>query len=57
MLEFKEIPNTWLVAGLGTGLIILRCFGIDAWTTAALSVIIGYITGKHIEQTKKSNSL
>lgn len=54
-MKFKEIPQTWLIAGLGVGLVVMRCFGIDSWTTAALSVVIGYLTGKHIEQVKNLN--
>jgi hypothetical protein len=52
-----EIPRTWIVIFLFTGLIILRIFGIDTWTTAALSLVVGYITGKHIEQTTDTKYL
>jgi len=51
-MELPEIPQTWLIGGLMICLIGLRCLGIDSWTTASLSLIIGYMTGKHIEQTK-----
>ena len=51
-MKLPEIPHTWLIACLMIGLIGIRCLGIDSWTTASLSMIIGYITGKHIEQTK-----
>ena len=51
-MKLPEIPQTWLIAGLLMGMIIMRCFGIDTWTTAAISTLIGYITGKHIEQSR-----
>jgi hypothetical protein len=47
-MQFKEIPTTWLVAGLGVCLVTLRAFSIDSWTTAALGSIMGYILGNHI---------
>jgi len=50
---FPEIPNSWLIAALMVGLIILRAYGIDSWTTAALSIVIGYMTGKHIQQVRR----
>lgn len=51
MFKPQEIPQTWLVALLFFGLVIMRMFGIDSFTTAGLSLVIGYITGKHIQQT------
>jgi len=51
-MDFPEIPITYIVALLVIGLVILRAFGIDTFTTAGLSMIIGYITGKHVEQAK-----
>lgn len=51
-MKLQEIPQTWLIAGLMIGLVTLRCFGIDSWTTAALSTVIGYMTGKHIESER-----
>ena len=53
-MTLPEIPKTWLIAFLLVGLVLMRCFGIDTWTTAAISTLIGYITGKHMEQTKTS---
>lgn len=50
--EFPEIPNGYLILVLIIALVVMRCFGIDSFTTATLSMIVGYITGKHIEQTK-----
>lgn len=47
-----EIPHTWLIAALGAGCIILRGFGIDSMVTGVLMGLAGYLTGKHIEQTK-----
>jgi hypothetical protein len=49
---FQEIPQTWLVAALLIALVVMRMFGIDSFTTAGISLLIGYITGKHIEQTR-----
>jgi hypothetical protein len=46
-----DIPKTWIIFFLLISLVGLRAFGIDTWTTAALSVVIGYITGKHVAQT------
>ena len=50
-MNMAEIPKTWLILFLFMGLVILRIFGIDTWTTAALSLVVGYMTGKHAEQT------
>ena len=50
--KLKEIPQTWLIALLISALVIMRCFGIDSWTTAALSSLIGYLTGRHLQQNK-----
>ena len=51
--KLEEIPNSWLVAILVVGLIVLRGFGIDTWVTASISVIIGYLTGIKMEQTRQ----
>jgi len=53
-MQFPEIPQTWLIGLLIAGLMGMRAFGIDSFTTAGLSAIIGYLTGKHIEQAKKT---
>lgn len=53
-MEIPEIPTGYIIAIIFIGLIILRIIGEDSWVTASLSLIIGYITGKHIEQTKKT---
>lgn len=50
-MNFQEIPRSWLIGLIFVGLITLRLFGIDSWTTATLSLVVGYMTGKHIEQT------
>ena len=52
MMEIPEIPREWSIFIVCLTLVVLRAFGIDTWTTAAISVLIGYMTGKHIEQTK-----
>ena len=46
-----DIPNSWIIAILAAGLVILRYYNIDSYTTAALGMIIGYVTGKHVQQT------
>lgn len=51
-MALPEIPTTWLIFSLLLGLVILRAIGIDSFTTAGISMIMGYITGKHIEQTR-----
>lgn len=51
--KLPEIPKTWIICLLLIGLVVLRLFGIDTWTTAAISTLVGYVTGKHIEQTRK----
>jgi hypothetical protein len=51
-MSLPEIPKTYILTILMIGLVIIRCFGIDSWTTAMLSIIVGYITGKHVEQTR-----
>ena len=53
-MKFQDIPTTWLVAGLGLCLVVLRAFSIDTWTTAALSSVMGYILGNHIAQINNS---
>ena len=55
-MNLKEIPNTYLIALLVISLVVMRCFGIDSFTTAGISTLIGYITGKHIEQSRKNVS-
>jgi hypothetical protein len=55
-MDLPEIPNSWVIAILAVVLVIMRFCGIDSWTTAAISILIGYITGKHIEQTKSLNT-
>lgn len=49
-MRLPEIPRSWLIAGLGLSLVILRYFGIDSWTTAGLGMVIGYLTGVHLPQ-------
>ena len=51
-MKLPDIPTTWTITLLLAGLIVLRCFGIDTWTTAAISTLIGYLTGRHLEQTR-----
>jgi len=52
-MKLPEIPKTWLIGALLVGMIVMRCFGIDSWTTAALSIVIGYLTGVKSEQWRK----
>ena len=47
-----DIPNSWLIGGLLIGLVVMRSFGIDSFTTAGISLILGYVTGKNIESMK-----
>ena len=51
-MKLPEIPQSWLIGLLMVGLVIMRCFGIDSFTTAAISIIIGYLTGVKMEQTR-----
>ena len=51
-MKLPDIPTTWTITLLLIGLIVLRTFGIDTWTTAAISTLIGYLTGRHLEQTR-----
>jgi uncharacterized membrane protein AbrB (regulator of aidB expression) len=51
-IQLPEIPLTWLIGLLMVGLVIMRCFGIDSFTTAALSLVVGFLTGKQIEAAK-----
>jgi len=44
--DLPEIPKSWMICSLLITLIILRCFGIDTFVTAGISIIIGYLTGK-----------
>ena len=52
-MQFPEIPLSWLIGIIAVGLVILRFLNLDTWVTASLSLIIGYLTGKHIEETKQ----
>lgn len=52
---FPEIPTSWIVCVIFIGLVILRAMDIDTYVTAGISLLIGYITGKHVEQTRGSN--
>ena len=52
-MRWPELPNSWIVLTLAVTLIFLRWQGVDSWTTAALSMLIGWVTGKHIEQAKQ----
>lgn len=51
-MELPDIPQSWLIMGLMFGLIILRAFSIDSWTTAALSMLTGYLLGIKLEQIR-----
>ena len=51
--NLPEIPDSWLVAILLVGLIIMRGFGIDTWVTASISVILGWLTGVKVEQARQ----
>lgn len=48
--KLPEIPKTWLIGLLMVGLVIIRSFGIDTWTTSAISIIIGWLVGVKMEQ-------
>jgi len=50
---FPEIPMSWIILLLLIGLIFLRYWNIDSWTTAAISTIIGWLTGVKMEQIRK----
>ena len=52
MTTLPEIPKTWLIAVLLVGMVIMRAFGIDTWTTAAISTLMGYLVGVKLEQTR-----
>lgn len=47
-----DIPKSWLIAALLVGMIVMRSFGIDSWTTSALSLVIGWLVGVKMEQTR-----
>ena len=51
-MKLPDIPNSWIVSFLVFFLMIMRFYGIDSFTTAALSMIIGYFFGMHLEQIK-----
>lgn len=53
-LCLPDIPKTWLVAMMLIGMIVLRAFGIDSWTTAAISSVMGYLFGVKSEQWRKN---
>lgn len=47
-----ELPKSYTIFALAIALCVLRAIGIDSYTTAGLGMLIGYVTGKHIEQTR-----
>jgi len=51
--KLPEIPDSWIILGIAGALVILRAFNIDTWVTSSLSIIIGYLTGVKMEQTRK----
>jgi hypothetical protein len=57
IMNLPEIPNSYLIAVLLVGMVIMRAYGIDSWTTAAISLLMGYITGKHVEQSRSTVQL
>lgn len=52
-MKLPTIPTEYLIGILMIGLIVMRCFGIDTFTETAMGMIIGYLTGKHIEQRNR----
>lgn len=48
--ELPQIPKEYLIVTMFLTLAIMRMFGIDTFVTAGMSTLIGYQTGKHIEQ-------
>lgn len=50
--SLPDIPKTWIIAAMLVGMIVMRCFGIDTWVTSALSLIIGWLVGVKMEQTR-----
>jgi hypothetical protein len=52
-MELPEIPQTYLIAFFLIAMVVMRCFGIDSWTTASLSSISAYLMGVKMEQTRK----
>lgn len=53
-IKLPEIPMSWIIVILLVGLIVLRAINIDSWTTAAISTIIGWLTGVKMEQIRGS---
>lgn len=51
-MKLPEIPTSYMVCIVLMGLVIMRCFGIDSWVTASLSMLVGYLTGIKLEQTR-----
>lgn len=51
-MSLPEIPQSWLILALLVALCVMRTFGIDTFITAGMASLIGYITGKHVEQTR-----
>lgn len=51
-MKLPDIPKSWLIGVLLVGLVILRALDIDSFTTAGLSIIIGWLTGVKMEQSR-----
>lgn len=44
-MNLPDLPDGWLISLLIVGLIVLRAMNYDSWTTATLSIIVGYLVG------------
>jgi hypothetical protein len=51
--HLPEIPHSWLITIIAVSLVTLRLVGIDSWTTASLGMLMGYLTGKHLNEAKR----
>lgn len=49
-----KIPLSWLLVILVIGLVVMRAFGIDSWTTATLGTLIGFVLSKEYQNLKLS---
>lgn len=51
-MKLPDIPKSWIIAVLAVSMVVLRAMNIDSWTTASLSLIIGWLTGVKMEQSR-----
>lgn len=53
-LVLPKIPLSWILVILVIGLVVMRFYSIDSWTTATLGTLIGAVLMKEFYNNKPS---